>query len=146
LCEAFILQIFSDEEIELDLIVKIMDGLEKNPLFSKTIIDSILSEKKSFYLQFHNYLNMQHMANIFFNISTSIDTLNNKLYDINFAFIFIGERSFFLDEKSQKKFYLSSLLSKNKLYSRKSFWMDLFKLKLARRIDDHIIKISRILI
>lgn len=142
LCEGFIIQIFSDEEIELDLIGKIMDALENNPTYCKTIIDAILSEKKNHYLQFQNYLNMHHLANIFYNISTSIDTPNHNFYDLNFAIIFIGERSYYLDEKTQNKCYLCSLLSKNKLYSRKSFWSDLIKLKLSRRVEDHIKKIS----
>lgn len=142
LCEGFILQIFSDEEIELDLIGKIIDALEKNPSYCKTIIDAILSEKKNIYLQFQNYFNMQHLTNIFYNISTSIDTPHHKFYDLNFAIIFIGERSYYLDEKTQNKAYLCSLLSKNKLYSRKSFWFDLIKLKLSRRVEDHLKKIS----
>lgn len=142
LCEGFILQIFTDEEIELDLIGKVMNALENNPGYCKTIIDAILSEKKNIYLQFHNYSNMQHLANIFYNISTAIDTPNHKFYDLNFAIIFIGERSYYLDEKSQNKAYLCSLLSKYKLYSRKSFWFDLIKLKLSRRVEEHIKKIN----
>ena len=141
LCEGFILQIFSDEEIELDLIGRILGALEKNTSYCKTIIDAILSEKKNLFLQFQNFFNMQHLANIFYNISTSIDTPNNKFYDLNFAMIFIGERSYYLDEKTQNKAYLCSLLSKNKLYSRKTFWFDLIKLKLSRRIEEHIKKI-----
>lgn len=142
LCEGFVIQIFSDEEIELDLIGKVMDALEKNPTYCKTIIDAILYEKKNLYLQYQNYFNMQHLANIFYNISTSLDAPNHKFCDLNFAIIFIGERSYYLDEKTQNKSYLCSLLSKNKLYSRKSFWLDLIKLKLSRRVEEHIKKIS----
>ncbi len=141
LCESFILEILSDEEIELDLVGKIMSALENNATYCKTIIDTILSEKKNNYLEFQNYLNMHHLANIFYNISTKIDALNHKFYDLNFAIIFIGERSYYLDEKKQSKSYLCSILSKNKLYSRKSFWLDLINLKLSRRIEDHIKKI-----
>jgi len=144
LCEGFIIQIFSDEEIDFDLVGKMMDAVEKNLGFSKAIIDAILSEKKNIYLEFQNYSNMQHLSNIFYNISTSIDSPNHKFYDLNFAIIFIGERSYFVDQYSQNKFYLCSLLSKNKIYSRKSFWMDLIKLKLSRRVEDHFKKISSI--
>ncbi len=146
LCKNFIVQIFSDEEIDFEMVGKIINTLEGNSSFCKTIIDAILSEKKNSYLEFQNYLNMQHLSNIFYNITTSIDCQNHKFYDLNFAIIFIGERSYFLDNDSQTKFYLCSLLSKNKIYSRKSFWMDLIKLKLSRRVEDHIKKISSIII
>ena len=72
---------------------------------------------------------MQHIAHIFLNISINIDSTNNPFYDLNFAIIYISERTYFLDEKTENKFYLCSLLSKNKLYSRKSFWFDLIELK-----------------
>lgn len=37
---------------------------------------------------------------------------------------------------SENKVYLSALLSLNKLYSSRSFWMDLIELKIARKIEE----------
>lgn len=145
LCDSFLLQIFLDEEVDTDLIGKIMDAFDNNKNFYKMFIDNILNEKKEkkniFYI-FSNYQNMHHLAHIFLNISINIDSTNNPFYDLNFAIIYISERTYFLDEKTEYKFYLCSLLSKNKLYSRKSFWFDLIELKLVRRIEDNIKKIS----
>lgn len=140
--ECFIGQIFSDDEVELELIGKVMDALESNPTYCKTLIDAILSKKEKVYLKFENYSNMQHLANIFNNISIKIDSPVHQYYDINFAIIFLGERSYYFEENKENKFYLCSLLSKNKLYKRKSYWMDLIRLKLSRRLEEHIRKIS----
>lgn len=40
----------------------------------------------------------------------------------------------------ESKVYLSALLSKNKLYSSKSFWMDLIELKIARKVEEAVKK------
>ena len=45
LIKNFSLQIFSDEEIELETIGKIMDALENSEEFCRMLIDFILSEK-----------------------------------------------------------------------------------------------------
>ena len=76
LCDSFLLQIFLDEEVDTDLIGKIMDAFDNNKNFYKMFIDNILNEKKEkkniFYI-FSNYQNMHHLAHIFLNISINID-------------------------------------------------------------------------
>ena len=136
------MQILSDEEIELEIMGNVMDALGNTPDFCRVLIDFILSEKRNVCLQFFNYKNLEHLANIFYNISINIDSPQNKNYELNFAIIFLSERSYFMDERTNNKFFLCSILSKNKLYKRKTFWLDLIKLKLSKRTSDHARKIS----
>jgi hypothetical protein len=119
-----------------------MDALENSPDFCRMLIDYILSEKRNICLRFFNYDNLQHLANIFYNISINIDSPQNKNYELNFAIIFLSERTYFLDEITKNKFFLCAILSKNKLYKRKTYWMDLINLKLSKRTKDHVRKIS----
>ncbi len=45
-----------------------------------------------------------------------------------------------LNKQHDDKVYLSALLSRNKLYSSKSFWTDLIELKIARKLEEIVRK------
>jgi hypothetical protein len=146
-----------------------------------------LSEKKTIYLNFKNFENLMHFANILNTITINIDDINSENYDLNYAIIFIAGRTFYrkaknntvkllnspnkdldklntnqtgtlsdknelmsnnslsnnndnLNKQHDDKVYLSALLSRNKLYSSKSFWTDLIELKIARKLEEIVRK------
>ncbi len=142
LIKRFLKEINSKREIEIELMGKIMDILYNNPSFGKNLIDNILNEKKNPVIVFRNYHNMQHFANILNSISINLDNQENENYELNFAIIHIAERSFFYEEANMNKFYLSAMLSKNKIFNSKNYWIDLIEFKIFRKMDVNIKKIQ----
>lgn len=136
LVEGFIKQLLGQQEIEVDSMARVMDVLYNNPLFYTIFIDFVLKDKKNLFIKFSNYHNLQHFANILNTISLNLDNVENENYDLNFAIIFISERTFY--QNGDDKIYLCALLSRNKLYANRSFWLDLIELKLARRIEEQL--------
>ena len=55
---------------------------------------------------------MQHFANLLNSILINLDNQEIENYELNFAIIYIAERSFYFDEISGNKFYLCAILSK----------------------------------
>jgi hypothetical protein len=108
LIEGFMRQLFLEKEIEVDSMGKLMEILYNNNNFSKTFIDYILRDRKNLFFKFLNYQNLQHFANILNTVSLNLDNIQNENYDLNFAIIFIAERTFFIDpNNSSNKVYLS---------------------------------------
>jgi len=142
LIKRFICEMTSKMEIEIDLMGKIMDVLYNNPSFSKVLIDTILTEKRNPVMVFSNYHNMQHFANILNSMSINLDNLESVNYELNFAIVHIAERSFFYEEANGNKFYLCAMLSKNKLFNSRSYWIDLIELKLFKKMDINAKKIQ----
>jgi hypothetical protein len=159
LIDNFLNQLLSEKEIEAESMVKFMEVLYNNPNFAKNFIDSILRDRKNVYIKLLNYNNLQHFANIFNTISLNLDNVQSENYDLNFAIIYIAERTFcykkepdveshnnydsVIESFKSQKIYLSALLSKNKLYSTKSFWLDLIELKLSRRVEEQVQRIEK---
>lgn len=147
LIDEFLSQLFSDNEIQADSMSRFMEVLYNNSYFSKNFIDSILRDRRNIYIKLANFNNLQHFANILNAISINLDNVQNENYDLNFAIIFIAERTFcYYKKESEKnliKVYLSALLSKNKLYATRSFWIELIELKLNRRIEEQLNRIDR---
>ena len=137
LISEFLRQLFSDQEIQAESMSRFMEVLYENQYFSKNFIDMILIDRKNLFIKLTNYNNLQHFGNILNTISLNLDNVQNENYDLNFAIIFIAERTFCYIKKDENliKVYLSAILSKNKLYSTRSFWIELIELKLGRRID-----------
>ena len=68
--------------------------------------------------------------------------LKNENYDINFAIIFIAERTYYnIDENN--KIYQCAILARNKLYSSRKYWMDLMELKINRKVDNQVKKYNQ---
>jgi hypothetical protein len=133
-------QLLGEKEIDVELMGKTMEVLYNSTGYSKFLIDYILRDRKNLFIKFSNLQNLQHFANILNTISLSLDNIYHENYDLNFAIIYIAERSYYKNEKTSEKIYLCALLSKNKLYSTRSFWMDLIELKLHRRVEEHLNK------
>ncbi len=142
LIDEFITNMFKENEISIEEIGKIMEILYGNITTSQIFVDKIiLKEKKNLSIKFLNFNNLTHFSNILITISLNADTIENENYDINFAIIFIAERTFFYKDE-HTKIYLCALLARNKLYSSRKYWMDLMELKINRKIDNQVKKYS----
>jgi hypothetical protein len=142
LVEEFLTQLKGENEIEVESMGKVMEILYNNNKFAKVLIDSIL-DKRPLYIRFYNLHNLQHFANILNTISLHFDHISAENYDLNFAIIYLAERTFYTpDPKFFDKVYLCSLLSKNKLYSTRTFWLDLIEMKLKKRVEDAMFKME----
>ncbi len=130
--------LYQDKEIATDDIGKIIELIQGNLNVAQLLIDKIIfKEKKNLFIKFSNLRNLEHFANILNTISLKIDDVNNEFFDLNFAIIYIAERTFYTKDKISK-LYLCALLSKNKIYSTRKFWLDLIDIKINRKIDDQI--------
>ena len=143
LIDDFITNLFKESEINIEDIGKIMQILYGNITTSQIFIDKIiLREKKNLSIKFLNKNNLIHFTNILITISLNVDTIENENYDINFAIIFIAERTYYYID-DHNKIYLCALLARNKLYSSRKYWMDLMELKINRKIDNQVKKYNQ---
>lgn len=138
LVQTFMTRLLDSQDLEEDTMGKIMEVLCHNANFPKILIDYVLRERKNLFIKFSNYQNLKHFGNILSTISINIDNVLNENYDLNFAVVFIAERAFYKDIKTEDKIYLCAILSKNKFYSTRSFWLNLIELKLGRRVEEQL--------
>ena len=132
----FIEKLFAAEEIDIDSISKIMDYIYKEKTFSKQFLDFFISSRKSVFYIFKNINNLQYLSNIINTINTSKNKETQYLNDINSGIIYIAEKTYC--KHNNEKIYLCAILSQNKLYKSKQFWIDLIEFKLARRLEEHL--------
>lgn len=86
--------------------------------------------KQNLFAEIKNFNNFKHFGVLLNTILTNIEQ-NKKYIDINFAIIYIAEKTFYKNkENSYNKIYLCGFLSKNRIFSDKNFWLDLIELKL----------------
>lgn len=139
----FINGLFGEKEVDVENIGKVMELLYMNLEYSKEFIDYFFSKKSDFYI-FTNLNNMQHLANIFNAISFNFEKQRDT-FDINFAIIFIAEKTYCIINEKKEKIFLCALLSQNKFYISKQFWTNLIEFKLARKLEErltHLLKID----
>ncbi len=110
--------------------------VDNNMNASKSFIDKIIiKERKNICIQILNYSNFQDFANILITISLNNDSAKKSYFDLNFAVIYIAERTYYLDKNNNKE-YLCMLLSKNELFSSRIFWIELIDLKIKKLMQD----------
>jgi len=129
-------KIVLEKEINHDEIGKLLELLNVDPDFPSLLVDKIIMlQKQNMSLKLLNYENLHHFASILNTITLNIELNENKSeYEINFAIIYIAERTFY-SNSSYVKTYLCSIISRNNIYSSKKFWMDLMYLKIYKKID-----------
>ena len=127
---------FSTKEINIDEIAKVMDYIYKEKNFSKQFLNYFISSKKSMFYIFSNINNLQILANIINAINLSIKKDQQYLYDINSAIIYISEKTYC--KHYNEKIFLCAILSQNKFYKSKEFWIELIEFKMARRLEEHL--------
>lgn len=122
-----------------DDIGKFLNMLNDNIPYSQNVIDRmLLYYKNNFFTQINNYNNFNHFAGLLNTILFNIDRKNEYL-DINFAIIYIAEKTFYKNkDNSYNKIYLCSLLSMNKIFCDKKFWGDLIELKLNSVVENKL--------
>ena len=134
--DSFCSKIVLEKEINHEEIGKMLDLLNTDLDFATMLVDKIISlQKQNMSLKLLNYENLHHFASLINTITLNIELNENKSeYDINFAIIYIAERTYFANSGFVKT-YLCSIISKNNIYSSRKFWMDLINLKIFRKID-----------
>ncbi len=142
---SFIKQICSDKEVDISYISKIMELIYEDNFFAKEFVDYFISIKKSPFFILSNMNNLQHLSNILNSISLNIDKSNENIYVVNYAIIFLSQKTYCYFPNKKEKFYLCALLSQNKFYSTKTFWGELIEYKLIQKLEErleHLMKID----
>ena len=129
-------QLFSPKEVNIDEISKVMDYIYKEKNFSKQFFNYFISSKKSIFYVLTNINNLQILANIINTINISVKKDLQYLYDINSAIIYISEKTYC--KHYNEKIFLCAILSQNKFYKSKEFWIELIEFKMARRLEEHL--------
>jgi len=122
-----------------DDINKFFGLIKDNIPYSQNVIDRMLVYyKNNFFTEINNYNNFNYFADLLIIILSTIDKKKEYL-DINFAIIYIAEKTFHKNkENPYNKIYLCSILSKNKIYSDKNFWENLIDLKLSSVVESKL--------
>ena len=145
-----VVSLLKDNDIELSHIAKFIEIMEQTPsesLFMKRFLDYILAQKKGLSIKFANLNNLKHLSNILTYITLSQESISSGQFELNFKIIYLAERVFhqtMLENGATTKTYLSALLSRNKYYRSKCFWMDIIELKLANKLQDHIKRLKKV--
>jgi hypothetical protein len=86
--------------------------------------------KNNLFAEIENFINFNHFGVLLNNILINIAE-KKEFIDISFAIIYISEKTYYRNKENNfNKIYLCGFLSKNKVFSEKSFWVDLIELKL----------------
>jgi len=113
-----------------------------NSDIEKKFMDCILEKKKISSIRFYNLKNLEHLANALSYITFKENSIFEGKFELNFKIIFIAERIFYQNKVNNNKVYLSAILSKNKYYRTKTFWKNVMELKLANKLQDHILRLK----
>ncbi len=132
-------KIFGEETLKEELISSIIEKLKDTNDFTYCLflVDILLSqEKNNLCILFKNFKNMQSYAKMLNIVGGRICNKGDDNFEMNFALLFIGERSYCLRENN--KFYLCNLLAtlNKKLYNSKHFWINLISLKIETKVTD----------
>jgi hypothetical protein len=130
-----------DDEIAIEDLGVIMNNLNNNLSFSKLLIDRLLVVyKKKLSINIPNYQNFHHLSNILLSVINNID-MNNEFFELNFAIIYISEKTYYLNPNNKtNRIYLCNYISKNKLISNRSFWVELIEIKICSMVEQRIDK------
>ena len=133
-----------EDEIALDKIAKLIELFEnKKNDTKKLFLDGIIDKKKNS-IKILNLKNIEHLSNVLSFISLKEDSIFKGKFELNFKIIYIAERIYYQNKKTNNKVYLSAILSKNKYFRTKQFWRNVIELKLAHKLNDHIERLRNI--
>ena len=133
-----------EDEIALDKIAKLIELFEnKKNDTKKLFLDGIIDKKKNS-IKILNLKNLEHLSNVISFISLKEDSIFKGKFELNFKIIYIAERIYYQNKKTNNKVYLSAILSKNKYFRTKQFWRNVIELKLAHKLNDHIERLRNI--
>ena len=141
---SFIKQICSEKEVDVSYISKIMNIIYEDNNFSKEFVDYFISVKKSPFFILLNMNNLLHLSNILNTISLNYDKSNKDVFTVNFAIIFLSQKTYCYIPEKKEKYYLCAILSQNKFYLTKTFWAELIEDKLIKKLEEHVEHLMKI--
>ena len=137
--------LIKESEVPGEKIAKLIELFHfKNPNseLEKKFLDLLIEKRKISSIQFHHLKNMEHLANVLSYITFKEESIFVDKFELNFKIIYVAEISFYQNKINNNKVYLSAILSKNKYYRTKTFWKNVMELKLANKLQDHMIRIK----
>ena len=137
--------LLSENEVNGEQIAKLIELFQyknMNSDLEKKFMDSLLEKRKISSIKFNNLKNLEHLANALSFITFKENSIFEGRFELNFKIIFIAERIFYQNKINNNKVYLSAILSKNKYYRTKTFWKNVMDLKLANKLQDHILRLK----
>ena len=137
--------LLSENEVNGEQIAKLIELFQyknMNSDLEKKFMDTLLEKRKISSIKFNNLKNLEHLANALSFITFKENSIFEGRFELNFKIIFIAERIFYQNKINNNKVYLSAILSKNKYYRTKTFWKNVMDLKLANKLQDHILRLK----
>ena len=137
--------LLSENEVQGSQMAKLIELFQyKNQKsdIEKKFMDSILEKRKVSSIVFYNLKNLEHLANALSYITFKENSIFEGKFELNFKIIFIAERIYYQNKINNNKVYLSAILSKNKYFRTETFWKNVMELKLANKLQDHILRLK----
>ena len=128
--------------IHLAKLIELFQYNNPNSELEKKFMDTLLEKRKISSIRFYNLKNLEHLANVLSFITFKENSIFKGKFELNFKIIYIAERIYYENKVNKNKVYLSAILSKNKYYKTKTFWKNVMELRLANKLQDHILRLK----
>ena len=131
--------IFSNNPYNINrkIFVAFENKLKTDCNFAQNVIDKMLNEifKKVFVKRFENKSQFDKLSDILIDIAMN-SKIQNDLFDLNFAIIFIAEKTYYYNKDTDSKYYLCKALSeKYENFRNKFFWKKMIDYKKKKMIE-----------
>lgn len=133
--------LFSNVNMEKRYLIIFENKLKNDTTFAKKVVDKMLLLYKSRYsFRFDNFEKFTIFCDILKDVSMNQE-LQNNMFEINFALVFIAEKTYYQSkEDPNKKVYMTRLLSDSyQNFKSKEFWLKLIKYKISSLLDQKTI-------
>ena len=114
----------------------------QNNDYDKQFLALIIEKTKKGYTEFLNLNNLELLGEIFSLLAINNSSIMSNKFDLNFAIIFIAQKTYYYDKETNKKIFLCAILSKNKYFRTKTFWKNICEVKLSYKINELVLKIN----
>ena len=143
--KALVEHLINENEVSGSKIAKLIELFEfknQNSELEKKFIDTVIEKRKISSIRFYNLKNLELLANICSYITFKEESIFVDKFELNFKIIYLAENIYYQNKINNNKVYLSAILSKNRYYRTKTFWKNVMELKLANKLQDHMIRIK----
>ena len=136
--------LFTENPVNINkkLFTEFLKKLNSNVSFCEKIMNKSLSEYfyKQLYHEFKTFEQFDQMTQILIEISKNKEVYSNYM-EINFGIIYIAEKGFYKDKKSNnKKVYLCKAISNDRnsnFFKDKNFWKNLLNYQINKIINNY---------
>ena len=136
--------LFTENPVNINkkLFTEFLKKLNSNVSFCEKIMNKSLSEYfyKQLYHEFKTFEQFDQMTQILIEISKNKEVYSNYM-EINFGIIYIAEKGFYKDKKSNnKKIYLCKAISNDRnsnFFKDKNFWKNLLNYQINKIINNY---------